>query len=74
MNAVILHPDRDFLNPRNPSSPFQFKSQMEQNVWQYIEENAFVSTGAAEIDINGIRYWANSKAELFEFIKSNWGI
>lgn len=36
MKSIILHPNRNFLDARNPSSPFQYRQQMAAEYWKSI--------------------------------------
>lgn len=66
---VILHPDKNFLDPRNPSSPFQYRMQMAIGCWEFIYKNSFKLYGWEKIisvRVNGKRYDGRSKQELFD--------
>ncbi len=33
-NKLILHPSRNFLDARNPSSPFAYMIQVNMQIWE----------------------------------------
>lgn len=71
MKDLILHPNRDFLSARNPSSPFRYKQQMEIMLWEkiYKESRWHPTDTHGYIRINGKRYFALSLNSLFQKVK-----
>lgn len=43
--AITLHPQRDFLHPSNPSSPFAYMMAKPKYIYQYIKENVYWAYG-----------------------------
>lgn len=76
MNEIMLHPDRDFLNPRNPSSPFAYRRMMDVSVWKYIDKNATPDGGLWNIKINDGRsdyyYFEKTKQAMFNSIRHHF--
>ncbi len=71
MNAIQIHPSRNFLDPRNPSSPFAYQQGMYKACWEYIDDNSYRNRPDGEFWLiinNGIMdfvYHAQTKQELF---------
>lgn len=79
MNEVMLHPSRDFLSARNPSSLFQYKLSIHQIIWNYIDENIvyhpeYPDTTSVAITVQGKVYRHWHRKNLFDLIKHHWGI
>lgn len=78
MNEIVIHPNKNFLDPRNPSSPFQYRQQMAESCWKYIQTKAVVDSGLWHLKINnGIHdcyYWEKTKEDLFNAVKHHFTI
>lgn len=78
MNEIVLHPIKNFLDPRNPSSPFQYKRDMAQCCWQKIQKEAIVDGGLWHIKLSDGEqdwyYWEKTKEDLFDAIKHHFTV
>lgn len=76
MNDLILHPSRNFLDARNPSSQFQYRLQMANIVWSYIYERATVFytmfNCGWHLRIGNSYFKAGNLKELFSKIMSSY--
>ena len=70
MNALILHPERDFLNPSNPSSPYSYAKGKRKIITEHIIENHYLFYGMYCVLIEDEFYEALSLKDLLQNVLS----